>query len=94
MARLIWTPSASKDVARLHAFLASKNRDACPVNFIGWRRFKVSKGSAKLVPKVVRDREASTSSPHTVRAQARTPNRCLTHNLLKVWRYGSTPSVN
>ena len=28
MARLIWTPSASKDVARLHAFLASKNRDA------------------------------------------------------------------
>jgi plasmid stabilization system protein ParE len=28
MARLIWTPTASRDVARLYAFLAPKNRDA------------------------------------------------------------------
>ena len=28
MARLIWTPSALRDIARLHAFLAPKNRDA------------------------------------------------------------------
>ncbi len=28
MARLIWTPLALQDVARLHAFLAPKNRDA------------------------------------------------------------------
>ena len=28
MARLIWTPHALHDVARLHTFLASKNRDA------------------------------------------------------------------
>jgi plasmid stabilization system protein ParE len=28
MARLIWTPSALRDMARLHGFLASKNRDA------------------------------------------------------------------
>lgn len=28
MARLIWTPPALRDVARLHAFLASKNPEA------------------------------------------------------------------
>jgi plasmid stabilization system protein ParE len=28
VARVIWTPRALKDVARLHAFLAPKNRDA------------------------------------------------------------------
>jgi len=28
VARLIWTPPATRDIARLHAFLASKNRDA------------------------------------------------------------------
>lgn len=28
MARLIWTPPATADVTRLHAFLAPKNRDA------------------------------------------------------------------
>lgn len=28
MARLIWTPSALRDVARLHAFLAPKNPEA------------------------------------------------------------------
>jgi plasmid stabilization system protein ParE len=28
VARIIWTPSALHDVARLHAFLAPKNRDA------------------------------------------------------------------
>ena len=28
MARLIWTPPATQDLARLHAFLALKNRDA------------------------------------------------------------------
>ncbi|MGO8953982.1 MAG: type II toxin-antitoxin system RelE/ParE family toxin [Rhodomicrobium sp.] len=28
MAQLIWTPAALQDMARLHAFLAPKNRDA------------------------------------------------------------------
>jgi plasmid stabilization system protein ParE len=28
MTPLIWTPAALRDVARLHAFLASKNREA------------------------------------------------------------------
>jgi plasmid stabilization system protein ParE len=28
MARLVWTPSALNDLTRLHAFLASKNREA------------------------------------------------------------------
>lgn len=28
MARVIWTPPALRDVARLHSFLAPKNRDA------------------------------------------------------------------
>ncbi len=28
MARLVWTPPATQDMARLHAFLATKNRDA------------------------------------------------------------------
>jgi plasmid stabilization system protein ParE len=28
VARLVWTPPATGDVARLHAFLAPKNRDA------------------------------------------------------------------
>ena len=28
MPRLIWSPAALRDVSRLHAFLASKNRDA------------------------------------------------------------------
>jgi plasmid stabilization system protein ParE len=28
MPRLIWSPPALRDVARLHAFLASKNREA------------------------------------------------------------------
>jgi len=28
VARLIWTPPATEDVARLHAFLAPNNRDA------------------------------------------------------------------
>jgi plasmid stabilization system protein ParE len=28
VARLVWTPPAAQDVARLHAFLAPKNRDA------------------------------------------------------------------
>ena len=28
MARLIWTPPALRDIARLHGFLAAKNRDA------------------------------------------------------------------
>ncbi|MBI3515488.1 MAG: type II toxin-antitoxin system RelE/ParE family toxin [Proteobacteria bacterium] len=28
MPRLIWTPSALRDIARLHRFLATKNRDA------------------------------------------------------------------
>ena len=28
MARLVWTPSALRDIDRLHRFLAAKNRDA------------------------------------------------------------------
>jgi plasmid stabilization system protein ParE len=28
MPRLIWSPPALRDIARLHAFLAAKNRDA------------------------------------------------------------------
>jgi plasmid stabilization system protein ParE len=28
MPRLIWSPAALRDIARLHAFLASKNKDA------------------------------------------------------------------
>lgn len=30
MGRIIWTPPALRDVARLHGFLAPKNRDAAP----------------------------------------------------------------